>query len=293
MTVPSQGNDASTAAAPGEADSLIRAALAEDVGEGDWTTLWTVPEEARAAARILAKSNGVVAGLEVVRRVFEIVDPSLTVELLKSDGDPVRPAEPVVRLQGSARSILTAERVALNFLQQLSGVATTTRAYVDAVAGTGARILDTRKTTPGMRTLEKAAVRAGGGSNHRYGLHDMVLIKENHIAAAGGIGRAVAAVRRENGRGLAIEVEATNLAEVEQAIRAGVDRVLFDNMPLPMLTEAISQVRQSGLGMETEASGGITLATVRPVAETGVDFVSVGALTHSPPALDLSLLIDR
>ena len=199
----------------------------------------------------------------------------------------------MLRVSGSARAILTAERVALNFLQRLSGVATLTRAYVDAVAGTGVTILDTRKTTPGMRALEKQAVRAGGGSNHRFGLHDMILIKENHVAASGGIRNAVESVRRQNRLGLRVEIEARDLGEVEEAVSAGVDRILLDNMPLPMLRAAVAAVRGAdGSPTEIEASGGVNLATVRAIADTGVDFVSVGALTHSAPALDLSLLIE-
>jgi nicotinate-nucleotide pyrophosphorylase (carboxylating) len=273
-------------------DTLIRTALEEDVGAGDWTTLWTVPPDRRAQARILAKQDGVTAGLEVAARVFHEVDAELVVERTVEDGASVAPGDEVLRIRGSARSILTAERVALNFLQRLSGVATLTRRYVEAVRGTDARILDTRKTTPGMRALEKAAVRAGGGKNHRFGLHDMVMIKENHIAAAGGIAAAVSAVREQDEEGLAVEVETTNLAEVEEALAAGVDRILFDNMPLPLLRDAVERVHGSGATRpETEASGGITLEAIRAVAETGVDFISVGALTHSPPALDLSLLL--
>jgi len=276
-----------------ETGALIRAALAEDVGPGDFTTLWTVPAGRPGSARIIAKTHGTLYGLEVARATFRAVDPALEVHAEAADGERVSPGQTVLRMTGAARSILTGERVALNFLQRLSGVATLTRAFVDAVQGTGATILDTRKTTPGMRALEKAAVRAGGGANHRFGLHDMVLIKENHIAAAGGITGAVEAVRRENARGLRIEVEATNLLEVEESIAAGVDRILFDNMPLPMLAEGVRRAREAaGAPIETEASGGIGLANVAAVAGTGVQFISVGALTHSAPALDLSLLID-
>lgn len=277
---------------PGTAD-LIGAALAEDVGPGDWTTLWTVPETATGTARIVAKGAGVVAGTEVATEVFRRVDPSLEVEVLAGDGEAVVPGDLVMRVRGSARSLLTAERVALNFLQRLSGVATLTREYVRAVDGTGCRILDTRKTTPGARALEKAAVRAGGGENHRFGLHDMVLIKENHIAAAGGIRAAVEAVRGRNADGLAVEVEVTSLEELDEALAVGVDRVLLDNMAPETMREAVARARASRSGApELEASGGIALDTVRRAAETGVDFVSVGALTHSVPALDLSLLLD-
>ena len=275
-----------------EALALVDAALTEDVGAGDWTTRWTVPAGRAAHARIVAKAAGVVAGLDVARAVFARVEPALRVEARVRDGDEVRPGDVVLEIDGPARGILTAERVALNFLQRLSGVATLTRAYVAAVEGTGTTILDTRKTTPGMRMLEKAAVRAGGGGNHRVGLHDMVLIKENHIAAAGGITAAVEAVRAANERGLRVEVEATTLAEVEEALAAGVDRILLDNMDPPRLRAAVEAIRAAGAPVEAEASGGVSLDTLREIAASGVDFVSVGALTHSAPALDLSLLVD-
>jgi nicotinate-nucleotide pyrophosphorylase (carboxylating) len=276
-----------------EAEVLIRAALAEDVGAGDWTTLWTVPEGRAVAARIVAKADGVLAGVPIAEAVFAAVDPSLELIRQQDDATPVTRGVEVLTLRGSARSILTGERVALNFLQRLSGVATLTRRYVDAVAGTGAVILDTRKTTPGMRALEKDAVRAGGGSNHRFGLHDMVLVKENHIVAAGGITAAVGAVRQQNRLGLRVEVETTRPAEIEEALAAGVDRILFDNMTVAELRAAVEQVRRSSAPeTETEASGGVELRTVAGIAATGVDFISVGALTHSASALDLSLLVE-
>lgn len=278
---------------PTEAGALIGAALAEDVGDGDFTTLWTVPEDRRAEARITAKASGVIAGAEVAREVFRRVDPSLAVQVVAGDGAAVQPGDLAMRITGSARSILTAERTALNFLQRLSGVATVTRRYVRAVEGTGARVIDTRKTTPGMRLLEKAAVVAGGGANHRVGLHDMVMIKDNHIAAAGGITAAVNAVRARNDRGLHVEVETTGLAEVREALAAGVHRIMFDNLPPEQMRAAVELVRAAGSGRpETEASGGITLDTIRAYAETGVDFISIGALTHSAPALDLSLRLE-
>jgi len=275
---------------PREAGALIDAALAEDVGAGDFSTLWTVPAERRAEAAIVAKADGVIAGSEVAAEVFRRVDPALRVEVVAADGIAVTPGDAVMRIGGSARSILTAERTALNFLQQLSGVATVTRRYVDAVHGTGARVIDTRKTTPGMRLLEKAAVVAGGGANHRVGLYDMVMIKDNHIAAAGGIMGAVEAVRVRNDRGLRVEIETTTLAEVGEALAARVDRVMFDNMDPATMRKAVALVAAAGEPRpETEASGGITLETILAFAETGVDFISVGALTHSAPALDLSL----
>jgi nicotinate-nucleotide pyrophosphorylase (carboxylating) len=274
---------------PSSAFALIDAALAEDVGPGDFTTLWTVPEDRQAEARIVAKSPGVIAGSEVAAEVFRRVDPSLEVSVDAEDGTAVKPGDVAMTIRGAARSILTAERTALNFMQRLSGVATVTRRYVSAVQGTGARVIDTRKTTPGMRALEKAAVVAGGGTNHRFGLHDMVMIKDNHIAAAGGITSAVQAVRRQNGRGLKVEVETTTLDEVREALAAGADRIMFDNMSWPQMHDAVALVRAADPRPETEASGGITLETIRDFARAGVDFISVGALTHSAPSLDLSL----
>jgi nicotinate-nucleotide pyrophosphorylase (carboxylating) len=281
-------------ASTADIEALVRIALAEDVGEGDFSTEWTVPAARRGTAMIRAKAEGVVAGVEVAQAVFAEVDPAVEVEVVAADATTVHPGDEVLRLEGPARAILTGERVALNFLQRLSGVATLTQRYVEAVAGTGARILDTRKTTPGLRALEKAAVRAGGGHNHRFGLFDLVMIKENHISAAGGITAALEAVRSRNDRGLGVEVEVTDIEELREALAAGVDRVLLDNMTVPELAAAVELVREAGgRRPETEASGGVSLETVRAIAETGVDFISVGALTHSAPALDLSLLIDR
>ena len=272
------------------ARTLIERALEEDVGAGDWTTLWTVGEKARAEAVIVAKAEGVLAGARIVAAVFERVDPALKVEFEAADGERLAPGARVCTLRGPARAILTGERTALNFLQRLSGIASLTRRFVDRIEGTGAIILDTRKTTPGWRSLEKAAVRVGGGSNHRTGLFDMVLIKENHIAAAGGIVEAVERVREHNSAGLAVEVEVTSLEELDIAIRAGVDRILLDNMSLEMMREAVELTRRFEPDRpELEASGNMSLERVRAVAETGVDFISVGALTHSAPALDLSL----
>ncbi|HEX8395087.1 MAG TPA: carboxylating nicotinate-nucleotide diphosphorylase [Longimicrobium sp.] len=273
-----------------EAAALVDAALAEDVGEGDFTTLWTVPEGRRAEARIVAKAAGVIAGAEVAAEAFRRVDPSLEIEVSAPDGTALLPGDLAMVIRGSARSILTGERTALNFLQRLSGVATVTRRYVAAVEGTGARVIDTRKTTPGMRLLEKAAVVAGGGANHRVGLFDMVMIKDNHIAAAGGISAAVDAVRARNERGLRVEVETTTLEEVREALGTGADRIMFDNMSPVLMRQAVEIVHAHAAPRpETEASGGITLETIRSYAETGVDFISIGALTHSAPALDLSL----
>lgn len=272
-----------------DALALIDAALDEDVGPGDFTTLWTVSEERRAVARIVAKASGVIAGAEVAAEVFRRVDPDLEVVVDAPDGTAVEPGDVTMTVRGSARSILTGERTALNFMQRLSGVATVSRRYARAVEGTGARVIDTRKTTPGMRRLEKAAVVAGGGANHRVGLHDMVMIKDNHIAAAGGITAAVAAVRARNDRGLRVEVETTGLDEVREALAAGVDRIMFDNMTPEGIRQAVALVAEADPRPETEASGGITLDTIADFARAGVDFISAGALTHSAPALDLSL----
>jgi nicotinate-nucleotide pyrophosphorylase (carboxylating) len=276
--------------------SLVQRALIEDVGDGDWTTLWTVPADMRAQAVILAKAPGVIAGTELARAVFLQLDADLQFAVERADGQPVQPGDVVSRLDGSARAILTGERTALNFLQRLSGIATLTRRYVDEVAGTGTRILDTRKTTPGWRDLEKSAVRAGGGHNHRLGLHDMVLIKENHSALAGGLDVALERVRAANQRQLPVEVEVHSLAELEQALQAGVSRILLDNMDLDTLSAAVARARAhsrdtTAATIELEASGNMSLERVAAVARTGVDFISVGALTHSAPSLDLSLLV--
>ena len=273
-----------------DCSALVPVALDEDLGPADWTTQWTVAADQVGQATAVAKAAGVIAGLGCAQEAFREVDPQITFEPSVLDGQAVAEGAAVFRVRGPARGILSAERVALNLLQRLSGVATLTRLYVGEVQGTGARITDTRKTTPGMRSLEKAAVRAGGGTNHRFGLHDMVLIKDNHIAAAGGITAAVEAVRRQNSAGLAVEVETTSLEQVDEALRVGADRIMFDNMPLELLRRAVARVHAAdGPRPETEASGGITLATVRAIADTGVDFISVGALTHSAPALDVSL----
>jgi nicotinate-nucleotide pyrophosphorylase (carboxylating) len=273
--------------------ALVRAALDEDLGAGDWTTRWTVGAERHGRARIVAKQDGVVAGIDAAAEVFRSIDPGIAFRPLVAEGAAVGRGDAVAGVDGPAAGILTGERTALNFLQRLSGVATLTRRFVDAVEGTGAAIVDTRKTTPGWRALEKAAVRAGGGGNHRHGLYDMVLLKENHIAAAGGITAALERVRRANRDGLPVEVEVRDLAELEEALAGAPDRILLDNMDPPLLARAVQRVRATdGRRPLLEASGNVSLATVRAVAETGVDLISVGALTHSAPALDLSLLLE-
>jgi nicotinate-nucleotide pyrophosphorylase (carboxylating) len=272
---------------------VVARALAEDLGEGDVTTGATVPEQARARGLITQKTAGVVFGIDLAVEAFRALDPEVSVERLVNEGQWRENGGPVLELEGSARGILTAERTALNFLQRLSGVATMAARCVRAVEGTGAVILDTRKTTPGLRVLEKAAVAAGGATNHRAGLYDAILIKENHAALAGGVGEAVRRAR-SHAPDLPLEVECRTLAEVDEALDTGAGapgfRILLDNMSLPATREA---VRHVGGRAELEASGGVTLDTLRDIASTGVDFVSVGALTHSAPALDLSLLLER
>ncbi|MDX6666336.1 MAG: hypothetical protein QOG68_2542 [Solirubrobacteraceae bacterium] len=271
-----------------ETEVLIARALAEDLGPGDVTSIATVPEDARGVATITQKQPGVLSGVEVAVAAFWALDPEAHVERLAAEGE-WREAGAVLRITGRTRALLGAERTALNFLQRLSGVATLTARYVKAVEGTGVQILDTRKTTPLLRALEKAAVRAGGGVSHRFGLYDMVLIKENHVAAAGGVGAAVrqAATAFPD---MPLVVECRTPAEVAQALEAGAPRILLDNMDPPGLVAAVAQV---GGRAKLEASGGITLETVREHAVPGLDFISVGALTHSAPALDLSLILER
>jgi nicotinate-nucleotide pyrophosphorylase (carboxylating) len=267
---------------------LVARAIEEDRGAGDLTVAAVVPADARARATITQKAPGVVSGIDAAREVFRQVDPSLAFEAVAPEGEWRAPG-PVATVEGAAGAILTGERTALNFLGRLSGVATATARCVRAVEGTGARILDTRKTTPGLRALEKAAVLAGGGVSHRMGLYDAILVKENHARLAGGVGPAArAAVAAAEGAAF-VELEVETLDELDEALAAGADRLLLDNMGLNQMREAVA--RTAGRA-SLEASGGIDLDTIRGVAETGVDFISVGALTHSAPALDLSLLLD-
>jgi nicotinate-nucleotide pyrophosphorylase (carboxylating) len=268
---------------------VVARALAEDVGSGDVTTRATVPDGAQAVATITQKAPGVVFGLDVAQEAFAQADPELRIEPLAPEGVWQESGTVILRVTGSAAGILTAERTALNFLQRLSGVATLTAKYVRAIDGTGAKVLDTRKTTPTLRPLEKAAVVAGGGTRHRFGLFDMVLIKENHVAAAGGVGAAVRAARAAF-PDLPLEVEAQTADEVREGLEAGAPRILLDHMTPEEMRAIVAEVAGRA---ELEASGNITLDTIRAAAETGVDFVSVGALTHSAPALDLSLILER
>jgi nicotinate-nucleotide pyrophosphorylase (carboxylating) len=267
---------------------LIDRALAEDLGDGDLTTGAVVPPDARGRAAIVQKSAGVLSGLEVAREVFERVDPAVAFVTVAPEGE-WREGGPVAELDGAVASILAAERTAINFLGLLSGVATLTARYVAAVEGTGAVILDTRKTVPGLRALQKAAVLTGGGTSHRAGLDDALLVKENHVRAAGGVGEAARRALAGAPAGVPVEVEVATLEELDEVLLAGVARVLLDNMSPAELRAAVDRARGRA---QLEASGGITLETVRAVAETGVDSISVGALTHSAPALDLSLLMD-
>ncbi len=269
------------------AKPLIDLALAEDVGKGDVTTVATVPEGKEGRAVIIAKAYGIVCGLPIMAEVFRQVDEAIRLTHLASDGEPVAPGDVVAALSGPLRGILTAERTALNFLTHLSGIATLTARFVDVVAPYRAVILDTRKTTPGWRILEKYAVRCGGGRNHRMGLYDMVLIKDNHIAACGSLAEAVRRVRAA-GISLPIEVEVRTLAELEEALSLGVDRILLDNMDIPTLRKAIARAKGK---VELEASGGVGLENAAEIAACGVDYISIGALTHSAPALDFSLEI--
>ena len=271
-------------------EDIVREALNEDLGHaGDLTTNAVIPDGLTFRARIQARQDGVIAGLDLAAKAFALVDPSVGCQFLVSDGDRVQPGLTVAEIEGPARGILTGERVALNFLGHLSGVATTTGRLVSAVAGTKARVVGTRKTTPGLRALEKYAVRAGGGANHRFGLDDAVLIKDNHLVVAGSVREALARVRDRVGHLVKIELEVDTLEQLEQALECGVDAVLLDNMAPDHLRRAVELV---GGRAVTEASGGITERTIRAIAETGVDLISVGWITHSAPCLDLGLDFD-
>lgn len=269
---------------------IIRQALAEDIGPGDVTSAWTLPPALHLYGKMIAKAPGVVAGLEVARMVFQAVDERVDFQSRVADGSPVSHGDVLATVKGPGRSILSAERVALNFLQRMSGIATLTHRYVQAVCGTQAVILDTRKTAPGLRILDKMAVRLGGGQNHRFGLYDMVLIKDNHIAAAGSITAAVEAVRSHNRKGLPVEVEVKDLDELREALDLGVERILLDNMNPEQMRQAVALTAGRA---KLEASGGITLDNVAAIARTGVDYISVGALTHSVQALDISLDVEE
>jgi nicotinate-nucleotide pyrophosphorylase (carboxylating) len=266
---------------------LIETALAEDIGPGDVTTEATIPADAVSTAVILAKQDLVLAGIDICRQVFHIIDGGIQFNVLYQDGARVAKSAEIARVSGNTRALLTGERVALNLLQHLSGIATLTAKYVQHVSGTNARILDTRKTAPGLRHLEKYAVRMGGGQNHRMGLYDMVLIKDNHIKASGSITNAVARARKKSGH-LRIEVETGTLEEVREALDAKADIIMLDNMQNDVMREAVALINGRAV---VEASGNVTLETLRDIAETGVDWISSGSLTHSAPAADISMKI--
>lgn len=266
---------------------IIERALAEDLGSGDVTSEATIPQSHSSTAVMLAKQDMVLAGIDVARKVFLLLDPAIQFNAYAKDGGRISAGTVFANLSGNTRKLLAGERVALNLLQHMSGIATLTAAYVEKVKGLKAEILDTRKTLPGLRQLEKYAVKTGGGRNHRMGLYDMVLIKDNHIKAAGGIAKAAESVRK-TGRGLKVEVETGTLDEVREALNARADIIMLDNMPVAMMREAVALVAGKAL---VEASGNVTLETVRAIAETGVDYISSGSLTHSAPAADISMKI--
>jgi nicotinate-nucleotide pyrophosphorylase (carboxylating) len=273
-----------------ETKHLINLALSEDIGAGDVTSKALVESQAAGQAVIVAKQDGVLAGLPVAKMVFQAVDPTVVFRMLKRDGGRIKNGEKLALIQGKTKGILSAERTALNFLQRLSGIATLTSKYVEETKGTKARILDTRKTTPGLRVLEKYAVKTGGGQNHRMGLFDMVLIKENHLKAVGGISRAIVRARSKS-RGKKIEVEVRNLNEAREAVESKPDWIMLDNMRIDQMRKAVQLIRSASRTIKIEASGNVNLKNVRNIGLTGVDFISVGALTHSAPALDMSLIL--
>jgi nicotinate-nucleotide pyrophosphorylase (carboxylating) len=271
-------------------DELIQLAFAEDIGEGDVTTLSCIPPSARGKSRLVIKEDGILAGVETAKRIFHYFDPELKITVYMEDGTEVKKGDVAFTAEGKIRSLLQTERLVLNVMQRMSGIATTTRRYVKELEGTHTRVLDTRKTTPGMRMLEKEAVRIGGGVNHRIGLFDMVLLKDNHVDFAGGIRQAITCARnylKEKGKNAKIEIEVRNLDELEQALETGgIDRIMLDNFSIDNTREAVRRIAGR---YETESSGGITFDTLKAYAQTGVDYISVGALTHSVKSLDMSL----
>lgn len=269
-------------------DDLLTLAFAEDVGDGDHTTLSTIPAEEKGRQQLIVKEEGILAGVDIARKVFEKFDPSLKMTVMIEDGTHVKPGDIAFVVEGSVRSLLQTERVMLNIMQRMSGIATTTARYQKELEGLKTKVLDTRKTTPGMRLLEKEAVKIGGGENHRIGLFDMILIKDNHVDFAGGIDKAVATAKdycKAKGKDLKIEVEVRDTDEIKQALAAGVDRIMLDNFTPERTREAVELINGQ---CEIESSGGITIDTLRQYGECGVDFISVGALTHSVKGLDMS-----
>ncbi|MCL2207411.1 MAG: carboxylating nicotinate-nucleotide diphosphorylase [Fibromonadales bacterium] len=270
-----------------DAQTLVRLALNEDVRTGDVTSLWTLPERQIQTATLIAKESGVIAGLPIIPLVFENIEIALSVQ----DGAKVNPGDKIATITGETKTLLAGERVMLNFLQQLSGVATITNSFAQVLAGTKTKVLDTRKTIPGFRTLQKYAVLVGGGSNHRMGLWDMVLVKDNHVAAAGGVLEAWNAVKKQNTQNLKVEIEVENLEQLKSLLGLGVNRIMLDNMDNQTMQEAVRIAKESGDPVELEASGNMTLERVKEIANIGLDFISVGALTHSVKALDISMRI--
>ncbi len=271
-------------------DEIIQNALREDIGDGDHSSLSCVPENATGVAKLLVKGDGIIAGVELAKRIFEIYDPSLRVETFINDGDRVKFGDIAFEVHGSSRSILSTERLVLNFMQRMSGIATQTNDIVKLIEGTDVKLLDTRKTTPGVRYMEKWAVRIGGGHNHRFALYDMIMLKDNHVDYAGGVKPAIERANeylKSTGKDLKIEIEVRNETELAEAVEVGnVDRIMLDNFTPERIVEALKTIPDH---FEVEASGGITIDTIRSFAETGVDYISVGALTHSFESLDMSL----
>ena len=272
-------------------DELLTLAFAEDVGDGDHTTLSTIPENEMGRQHLLVKEEGILAGVEIASKVFEKFDPSLKMTVMIGDGAHVKPGDIAFVVEGKVRSLLQTERIMLNIMQRMSGIATQTSRYQQRLEGLKTKVLDTRKTTPGLRMLEKEAVKIGGGSNHRIGLFDMILIKDNHVDFAGGITQAIEAAKKycaEKNKDLKIEIEVRNEKEIAEALEAGVDRIMLDNFTPERTRKAVEQIRAVNPAVEIESSGGITLDTLREYGECGVDFISVGALTHSVKGLDMS-----
>lgn len=271
-------------------DELIKLAFAEDVGDGDHTTLSCIPDTAMGKSQLIIKEDGVLAGVEMAKRIFHYFDPSLKVTVFINDGAEVKVGDIALKVEGKVQSLLQTERLMLNVMQRMSGIATTTRSYVKLLEGTKTRVLDTRKTTPGMRMIEKEAVKIGGGVNHRIGLFDMILLKDNHVDFAGGITQAITRAQeylKAKGKDLKIEIEVRNFDELEEAMQVGgIDRIMLDNFNIENTKEAVRRIAGR---FETESSGGITFTTLRAYAECGVDYISVGALTHSVKSLDMSL----